>query len=348
MIFVTRPDVGRMVLDELRNAIEVRLAVAYFNPDDHLLKALANCPQLTLIISEEFTINDPYKLETLLGRATVRSVPSDCEQGKLHAKVLMAKQADGRIWVLLGSANMTWQGLFSNQEACVAMQSDNTADKASVESIAAWFESLLASARVPNLDEAKQVFDARSSYRLERRPTSVPAGVETANYWALKATSGDTGEDHWHSFLANSVIAIGWPDINVNPEGASKEELQEAVKTAYRAEGDPPGAAVKIKKFVDLKRGDIVLICRGYPPNSSKPVHIRGFARVTGPFRDDRTTTWNWRFKHDAVIQVVDMFLPKDAAAAALGMRSLREAIHDLDKSGFERLVEQLGVPLAV
>ncbi len=350
MIFVTRPDVGRMVLDELSNASEVRLAVAYFNPDVDLLNALANCPRLTLIISEEFTINNPYKLEGFPGTATVRSVPSDCEQGKLHAKVLAVTRADGSLWVLVGSANMTWQGLFANQEACVVLESGNAADRASIEQITNWFATLLAGARVSNLDEAKQVFDARSLYRLERRPAPVQAGVPTASYWALKTTSGSTGEDHWHRFLAESVIAVGWAEIDVNPSDISEEHLQNAFRTAYpeKAETGVKHAATVIQTFIGLTIGDIVLICRGYPPNSGQPVHIKGFARVTGPFRDDRSPGWRWRFKRDAVIQTVDMHLPKNVVADALERGSLLGAINSLDRSGFERLVEQLGVPLAV
>jgi hypothetical protein len=88
-------------------------------------------------------------------------------------------------------------------------------------------------------------------------------------------------------------------------------------------------------------------ICKGYPFVSSRPVHIRGFARVTGPFCCDRKSTWEWRFKRDAVIQVVDMFLPKNVVAAAV-KGSLRGTIHELDQAGFERLVRQLGVRLEV
>ncbi|MBI3607646.1 MAG: phospholipase D family protein [Nitrospirae bacterium] len=336
------------MLDELRSATEVRLAVAYFNPDEDLLTALANCPRLTLVISEEFTINDPYKLERLLGTATVRSVPPYCEQGKLHAKVMVVTRADSRLWVLVGSANMTWQGLFSNQEACLALDSEDAADRVLIHQITDWFALLLASARVPNLDQAKQVFDTRSLYRLERRSALAQAAIPTARYWALKTTSGDTGEDHWHSFLAESVVAVGWPNIAVNPANVTSMQLQDAINAAYPDEGDPSGAARKIQKFVGLGIGDIVLICRGYPPNSTKPVHIYGFARVTGSFRDDLSSSWRWRFKRDAVIQVIDMFLSKEVVADALGKGSLRGAIHDLDRSEFERLANKLGVPLAV
>jgi len=33
MIFITPPEIGRMVLHELTEAVEVRLAMAFFNPD---------------------------------------------------------------------------------------------------------------------------------------------------------------------------------------------------------------------------------------------------------------------------------------------------------------------------
>ena len=73
MIFLTQPELGRIVLRELRNAAEARIAVAYFSPDENVLSALQSIPQLTVVISEEFTINDPYKLERLSSAATQRS-----------------------------------------------------------------------------------------------------------------------------------------------------------------------------------------------------------------------------------------------------------------------------------
>ena len=74
------------------------------------------------MISEEFTINDPQKLEQL-STAVKRSVPPDSKDGKLHAKVLLADMPDGSSWALIGSANLTEQGLFFNQEACIALSS---------------------------------------------------------------------------------------------------------------------------------------------------------------------------------------------------------------------------------
>jgi hypothetical protein len=51
MIFVSQPNIGGLVLKELRDAVEVRLAVAFFNPDEKVLSALCGVQQLSLIIS---------------------------------------------------------------------------------------------------------------------------------------------------------------------------------------------------------------------------------------------------------------------------------------------------------
>ena len=358
MIFVTQPVIGQMVLMELRDAVEVRLAVAFFNPDANVLSALCGVQRLSLIISEEFTINNPYKLGKVSETAVaVLSVPPDSENGKLHSKVLIVTRNDGSTWVLVGSANMTWQGLFSNQEACLALDSGNEEDLASISQITEWFVSLLVTARTPDLEEAKQVFNSRSNYRLERRPLIPQDKIEINRYWALKAMSGFSGEDFWHRFVTESIVAIGWEGINVDPSEVSLQQLENAIRNTYpvipnvrtrRQEKDPHGAAIKLKKFVEINIGDIVLICRGYPGNSTKPVHIRGFARITGPFRVDHSSSWKWRFKRDAVIQIVDLSLPKNEVAEALDMGSLRQTIHELSQSSIERLAEKLGVRLEV
>ena len=335
MKFLT-DDIGEVVIRELSKAVETRVAVAFFSPDDRLLSALNAVPKLTVIVSEEFTVNNPYLLERL-SKAKLRSVPPDSDNGKLHAKVLIAKRANGSFWCLVGSANLTWPGLFSNQEACVVFESRDSGDAESVAEIRSWFDSLIESSRTPDLEQANLVFDARSRYRLERR--SAERKTTGEGYWALKTTSGATGEPHWENFLAESVVAIGWSEIGVDPSKLSDVELRAAINKAY--EGWESRAASKIKKFVEMKVGDIVLLCRGYAPVQEKPVHIHGLARVTGPFRYDKKSKW-WKYKHDAVIQAVDVNLPKALVASALGRDSLRQTIHDLEKAEFDGLAREL------
>ena len=174
---------------------------------------------------------------------------------------------------------------------------------------------------------------------------NVEENAGSVRFWALKTTSGDTGEEHWEHFLRESVVAIGWPAIKGNPLNMSEAQLREALVNAY---GEYGRSTRKIKKFISLSKGDLVLICKGYAANTKTPVHIYGFARITGPFRDHKSADWKWRFKHDAVIQVVDLYLPKDVVAKSLRKNALRETIHEISVSGFLNLTEELGIQVNV
>src|SRR5665213_2037724 len=113
-------DIGRALSVKLANAKQVQIASAFFSPSESMLVSLNGISNLRMVISEEFSINDPYKLAKL-NLTSIRSVPTDDARGKLHAKVFIARLRDGSTWILLGSANLTQQGLFANQEACVEM-----------------------------------------------------------------------------------------------------------------------------------------------------------------------------------------------------------------------------------
>jgi hypothetical protein len=104
MQFLTSGEIGKALSDVLKNAVSVSVASAFFSPGSETLSTLKFAKNLTLVISEEFTINNPNSLEQLTS-AVVRSVPTDSKDGKLHAKVFIAQLPDNSDWVLLGSAN---------------------------------------------------------------------------------------------------------------------------------------------------------------------------------------------------------------------------------------------------
>ena len=323
--------IGDVVLNELKKASHVRLAVAFFSPDDRMLAALSAVQRLTVVVSEEFTVNNPYTLEKLPERAIVRSIPPESESGKLHAKVLLTKRKDGSHWALLGSANMTRFGMFKNQEACVTLESAD--DETAITDLDDWFKTLLPIAREIDFEGAKKIFDSRSMYRMELRPKSGKSGV---GYWALKTTSGKLGKSHWPQFLEENVLAIGWSGIPVDPSKVSDEKLAKALHDTYP--DDSVGFSVKkIREFVSMKNDDLVVICRGYSTPNNHPVFIHGLARVTGPFRADPMVEGKWRFKHPAVIQPLEIELPKDLVSKAFGMGSLMHTIHQLDAAAFDR-----------
>jgi hypothetical protein len=142
---------------------------------------------------------------------------------------------------------------------------------------------------------------------------------------------------------------VGWEAIDVDPSKVTNEELRAALKAI--SDKDANGSAAKIRKFVDLEIDDIVLVCCGYSANQKrKEVHIYGIARVTGPFRAE-PPNGDWRFKHNAVIQTIEMDLPRDVMASALGKETLLHTIHSLTRAQFDQVAEKLkesGVHLEV
>jgi hypothetical protein len=338
---------GKLVLEKLAKAAEVQIAVAFFSPSDEMCAVLLRVPILTIVISEEFVINDPYKLERLT-HATLKSIPTDHGNGRLHAKVVIARLPDGSYWVLLGSANFTYQGMFSNQEACVVMESSGSDDTVPIQDIRRWFDALVKTADVPDLAMAKLIFDQRSRYRLEPRKRKVDAAPVA--YWALKTTSGgSSAEDHWPRLLSEGVIAIGWEELPMNPAEVNDEELLNGLQVEFNyTKRQADYSAKTIRKFIDLREGTIILLCRGYTSNQRKDVHIYGFARVSGPFRADPFDGSKWRFKHDAVIQEIGMALPKEIIASALDKEALRQTMHQIDEEVINRLSRALGVLVEV
>lgn len=141
------------------------------------------------------------------------------------------------------------------------------------------------------------------------------------NCWAIKTTSRSSGRDYWPLFVSESVIAIGWHEIDPG----------ENAKHAKRM----------VKMFKDITVGDRVLICRGYSGNQRKDVCIYGFATVTGSFKDDKPLN-GWRFTRGAKICRVETYVPVDRLRKALKMGSMRQTLHQINKEGFQQLKSQL------
>ena len=338
--------IGDNLLDKLSQAAKLQAASAFFCPDDVLLDALRAVPRVELIVSEEFTINNPYKLERLT-KADVRSIPPDHADGKLHAKVFIVTHRDGSQWVLLGSANLTQPGLFANQEACVDLHSTSTGDKPVIGNIQRWFDDLFAKGREPDWAAAKVIFDQRSRYRLEPRSSSVPQ----TEYRALKTTSGGAdAEEHWPQFLSEGMVAIGWEELNVDPSKVGDWKLRAALKKILDPEkpGSVDFGVRTIRDFINLPIGSIIVVCRGLVPKQVKPVHIYAFARVTGTFRADPMNGTQWRFKRNAVIQPIGSSLPAAIFSAAVQKDSLRQTMHRISAVNLQLLADALGVPIEV
>ena len=66
--------IGDGLLGKLARATKVQIGSAYFRPDDSLMDALISVTSVEQLISEEFTINNPYELRQLK-KADIRSIP---------------------------------------------------------------------------------------------------------------------------------------------------------------------------------------------------------------------------------------------------------------------------------
>lgn len=347
MQLVTR-EIGNLVAEELRQTAQLTIAMAYFRPDDQTLSLLRKVSKLRIIISEEFTINNPNKLKKLTSRGQIKCVPPDSKLGKLHAKVIYGTRKDASQFALLGSANITYTGLFSNQEACILFDSRREEDKTVLNNISTWLELIWnrpdnGSIHKFDFKKAKAIFDNYSPNRRKDHITTMPnvkKGKARQNFWVLKTTNPSSGEDHWKDFQAEGVIAIGWENIDVDPAKVTKEELWRALREAYRGIKDRKVPA-KIKDFIGIDVNDLVLICRGYIAKSDKPVHIYGVARVTSKFISDRSSSW-WKFKHKAIIQTIDQPVPKSLIVSCLKKQQLIETIHKINVNSFERLSARL------
>jgi hypothetical protein len=333
--------IGNAVSEYLSQAKEAMIFVAYFSPNDSIMRSLRKIPQLSLLISDDFTINNPYKLNDLKRNSTIRCVPKDCPRGKLHSKVIHGTREDGSSFVILGSANMTNNGLYSNQETCVLLDSNIDADQPILVSIFQWLDDTWKQSEkgVFQFSIAKKIFD-NSSHKWHKKNNELKNLKFPVQYWILKTTEGSRGDSHWHEFIAANIISIGWEDINIDPSKVSKENLAKIAEAAYPDENGKI-AADTIKKFTDImKLGDLVLICKGYNANHPTPVFVNGIARIKGPFNINNRL--DWRFTHQADIQLIEKYIPRNLLASSLRKESLTRTIHQVDEPAFMDLTSKL------
>jgi hypothetical protein len=136
-------------------------------------------------------------------------------------------------------------------------------------------------------------------------------------YWAIKTTEGGPGNrDHWEDFKREQVIAVGW-DIRKDPAefGSHQEYLECLERNNY--DWDIRTAARTIYKFAhDWQKGDLAIICIGYPPNQVKDVYLYGLAKVGDYFFDQYS--W-WSFKRKAKIWPIERHIPLTIFVEALG-----------------------------
>lgn len=326
---------------KLRNAKETIIATCYLKPSSTVMESLKRIPELKLVYSQEYQITDPESLWELVSNgAEARYVPIDDPNGRLHAKVYHCILKNGSRFAFVGSANLTYDGFFKNQEAGILFYSQNRGDLATIKKISEWLTELWGKYEGNAFDESEY---KRAKYQHEmakrqlasskihpwKQNTKSNFGKDwrKIRYWVLKTTNGPSGDDYWNCFVEEKIIAIGW-----------------ALDSG------------RARKFREFNIGDIVLVCNGYRPNTrdDTPIRIKGVARVLGEAYKDKNSKW-WKNggKRKTIIQVIDKEVEKGLMAEYLQRWSLSMATHEIDRSDyFEKLAiklyEEYGVRIDV
>lgn len=344
-----KADLRSRLHDELAKAARADIAVAFFSPEPATLAALQAVPELRLLVSNSFQVNNPDALEALhRNNHWVRALPPEGYGGNLHAKVYLMSRKDKSTWAMVGSANLTRSGLTSNQEACVVLDSNVPADAATLQQIRDWVDGLF-DQNLPEID-----FDlARAVFESQHHHHSRPGvATVTGGHWALKP--GELGE-FWHNWLAERVVSIGWRQL---PDTAAMTRTR--ADAAYRtARPDDTAGQVntnvpQILRFTQsMQTGDRVLICGRYDAVGAvdRDVYLYGVARTlevngTGYYFDS-DSDWH-RCKRHARIQPIEESLPRSLVAEALQRGSFVPTIMQLDQLQFTALEEMLRTELGV
>lgn len=346
-------DLRDRLLRELSAASQADIAVAYFCPEPVTLAALQEVPQLRLLVSNNFQINNPDSLEALHQNGKwVRAISPEGHGGNLHAKVYLVTRRDHSCWAMVGSANLTRSGLTSNQEACIILDSKDPADAVQLKAIRSWID-VLCSQNLPEIDYEL----VRMVYRSQNRQhfTSSPPPLGTG-YWALKP--GESGE-FWQNWLAENVVSIGWRQLP-DTSHMSRADADAAYRAA-RPEDSDGRVNTNVPQILNftqnMQHDQLVFICGRYDSvgPADRDVYIYGVARTINVnaqcYYFDTESTWH-RCKRHAHIQRIEQSLPRSLIIQAIQRGSFVPTIMRLDQQAFGALAQvlqtELGVVLSV
>ena len=349
-----RNTIYRWVESAANGAADVVIVSPFFTFNDQIECLLISIPRLQVIVGDEFSTIDPEPLQALSERPScdVKCIYRTRFGRRLHAKVFYA-ESSGRRQAMVGSANFTVRGLTHNEEQAVSFDSACESDRPILDQLHHWVHELRQSAT--EIDWAR----AKTQYERSPNPYDQADGfgnyLQTSdrNYRVLKTTAGSHGESHWRHFVGEGVVAIGWNDIvatvgdeqGLAPHEYTREHLY-AAAVRWTGEGnrlgDPNHAAKMLDWFARrFSVGDRIIVCRGYASRQRADVHLYGLAIVDDDAFDDVTSRW-WRLKRRAVLDPMEIDLPKETFVSTLGKGSLLQTIHEVPEQGYQRFLRRV------
>ena len=327
---------------ELSNkCISIDVAVAFFSPNQHMIQKLNHVKKIRILISDDFTINNPDKLNHF-DNNTIKISPSSA--GRFHTKIYLFTLENGTKSAIIGSANFTHNAFNTNIETCLLINTYNKMESEIIEEMDNWFNDKYIKAEPFDYKEAKLIYQNQKSSNSRKRYKS----MNSIKYWVLKTTTGFTNFDYWKEFLKDGVISIGWPKVKIDPNLLpNKQELQKSINREYKETKDKR-AANKILKFCrDININDIVILCKGYSPNSKKDVFLYGIAKVRDNLIWDGDSEW-WKLKKKVEIQPIQEHIPIDIVRKSFNKDSMMEAIHNTKEVNYQKFKENLFKELGI
>ena len=175
-------------------------------------------------------------------------------------------------------------------------------------------------------------------------------------YWIVKTSADDDGEivkEYWEEFKdpnkneGKTVIAIGWMNNHsFDPDKISKKEILAYISGKYYP-ATPRRALVAtniIWKFLhEMRVGDEVILCKGFPGNQKKPVRVYGIAEITGTNWNHIESSWGFHLKRQVnYISIIEKDFDINKFTELIGKKSLRLTIHEINESNFNQTKEWL------
>jgi PLD-like domain len=342
--------------DALRNlfrrAVEVKIASAYFAPDRATVNLLSKVPAIKLLVaSNQWAVNNAHTLEELASRSGCDVREFDGEPKRLHAKVLLARAADGTRRGIVGSANLTASAVGiggQNVEVGVGFADAESDDSSLLDELDGWFSGIWRSGTAIDFAAAKLAFDrtsVRGQVRTVLREMELAGRerqLEGERFWAIKTR--ELGRiQRWPLFIGRGIVGVFWRlDYPDELDGMTKDELAGLV---LRAKGCTPEEAARqadsILRFLMVGVGHRVLVCNGFSWDRPDSVVVYAIGEITSkPYvvRDEVCP-----LRADARLLTIDCSIERKRLAAALGKKSLMAAVHELDEAQFRAVLELLG-----
>ncbi len=327
--------IGDWFSDACAKSNKVFIATAFINMNTKMENDLKSIDNVDIVISDNWIINNPYSIENLIKNKNINVTQvSFDDRGKFHPKVYLFYLKNNKYSLMIGSANFTYSGMHSNDEAMIAI--DEVDDSNIIlNQVFVWMNYIKEKSKHINLLEVKHIYDNRI------KPIEINIDKEV-NYWVIKP--GYEDYNCWDYFKKENVISIGWDLIDLQNVKYKNDFFDTIVYNQiikeYPDKSDKSRQHVlsMFKMFyLEMKPDDLVIISGGYASNNTKPIPIYGFAKIKSTAKYDKTTSW-WPSKIKVSLDILEETIEMKDYMNLILNESMRQTIHRINDLQFRNV----------